>query len=284
MKRPTLIIILLLLVSAFASARGLILPTVPAELRQPAERADYILLHLWDMVDFADCEAMNDEEYMGEHIATFISLFPHASEEGRMRAATSLTEKAAAASRQSGKNCAMTEIKRLLEAYLLNEESGVADDDIYILMADAMLASNFPDYETTRELRNLVARSRPGTKAPDIDLTLRNGEYTTLLTIGAGKEILLLFHNPECDECKQEIARIESDSSLMAKAEKGELILIAVYAESDSSLWQNTTHRLSTPWIDAIATDPDKTEDHYSIPAMPTLYRVDTRGVITSRR
>ena len=74
---------------AAAGAMGadeLPLPAVPAEMTVPTDRAGYILLHFWDAMDFDDADRSLDRDFMGQNMANFLSVFPHARESDRRAA------------------------------------------------------------------------------------------------------------------------------------------------------------------------------------------------------
>lgn len=65
--------------AAVASRGELALPTVPDSLRTPAERADYILLHFWDAMEWGDSAVVRDGAWMEQTFVNFASLIPYAS-------------------------------------------------------------------------------------------------------------------------------------------------------------------------------------------------------------
>ncbi len=72
--------------STAQSVRELPLPTVPDSLTVPMQRADYILEHFWDAMDWSDTVLSRDTTFMEQHISNYISVVPHSSPEGARRA------------------------------------------------------------------------------------------------------------------------------------------------------------------------------------------------------
>ena len=73
MKRIILIISAAIVLCA--GAKELALPTVPASLRVPSMRADYIATHFWDSIDWADTMAV-DPMQVSQNVANYLSVFP----------------------------------------------------------------------------------------------------------------------------------------------------------------------------------------------------------------
>lgn len=266
--RP-LIISLLLLLSAAAPAAAA-LPQPPDSLRAPQERAAWLMMRFWDDFDFSDCGAMADELTFGELTATYLSLFPHAAPAARREAADSLLARASTP-------CARIELKGYLEGYLLDRESPVADESLYVTFADAMLAAGYPDEATTRLLRRLALLGAEGTQAPDFPLTLRGEGETTFAAARGGVRTLLIFHDPACDECARLKALLRESRRVGELIERGELRVVAVYAGDDEALWRRGAD-IPALWADAFT--KAGVDELYALPAMPTLYLIDADGTI----
>lgn len=257
-----------------AGARELSLPAIPATLTETTERADYLLTHYWDAMDFADREAMADEEFMGQSLANFLSVFPLASPEGR-RAGTGRMVQLASLGDDTEE-----QVMRLVEAYLLDTASPVHDEEAYTIFADAMLEAGWPGRESTLYLRDMATRCLPGTVAPDFSFETRTGTTTTLAeaTAGSAAQTLLMFYNPTCGDCAHTIDALTADPHFDSLLRDGRLRAIAIYPDGDRHRWTAST-KIPTTWTDGFTT-ADLADTLYAIPQLPTLYLLSPDGTI----
>lgn len=102
------------------------LPDVPATLREPADRADYLAVHYWDHFDFADTVLIGRPEISEQAFVDFLSVLPY-------------TRNAAAAvdtlyTRASAENTALYYFIELGDKYLYEPNSPMHDEELYILV------------------------------------------------------------------------------------------------------------------------------------------------------
>ena len=262
------VITALLLAVAIRSAAAL--PQIPDSLTRPESRAAWLLEHLWDDFDFDDCEAFQDETAVGERLSTYIALMPHADEAARRAAPAALVAKARTL-------CARTELKRYLEGYLLDRESPVADERLYILFADAMLEADYPEASVTELLRRLAALGAEGSQAPDFPLAVSGRGEMLFSEARGGCLTLLLFHDPGCDECARLEDALRASARVGALVSAGELRVVAVREDNGTDA-KKIASRIPPEWTDA-STRAD-VGSLYAVPGMPTLYLIAPDGTI----
>lgn len=244
-----------------ATAQTLPLPAIPAHITAPADRADYLLEHFWD--------SLPAREVTEEELSEFLSVFPHASAEGRRRGAELFVALVGGQGEES-----VLRMAGLLEGYLLDRQSPVRDDAAYVAFADAMIAAHWPGEESTAYLRDMVMRVPVGSEAPDFSLRTIDG-VVSLRDAAAGVRMVLLFHSPGCEDCHRLIERIGGDSRLSALVDSGKIKVVAVSLPGDDE--EHATEGLPAEWIAGVALE-DVGEELYSIPAFPTLYLLSPEG------
>lgn len=244
-----------------ATAQTLPLPAIPAHITAPADRADYLLEHFWD--------SLPAREVTEEELSEFLSVFPHASAEGRRRGAELFVALVGGQGEES-----VLRMAGLLEGYLLDRQSPVRDDAAYVAFADAMMAAHWPGEESTAYLRDMVMRVPVGSEAPDFSLRTIDG-VVSLRDAAAGRRTVLLFHSPGCEDCHRLIERIGGDSRLSALVDSGKIKVVAVSLPGDDE--EHATEGLPAEWIAGVALE-DVGEELYSIPAFPTLYLLSPEG------
>lgn len=250
------------------SRRELPLPEVPASLTVPEERAEYIICHFWDGMDFADTLRSHDRLFMEQNFANFISLFPHARQETLPPYIDKLLEQAAVDSVASGL------VKSIAERYLDDPNSPMRNEEYYILFLEGQLRlPGLPEKERVHLAYRLetAKKNRPGVKATDFSYIDRDGNRRTLHNT-QGKQLLLLFYDPACSHCSEILDGLR-ESTLIADLVAGnELSVLAVYTEGDRKLWDETKSSLPREWIVAIDDSSIVDRELYDLPAMPVIY------------
>lgn len=254
--------------------RELPLPVVPDSLQLPADRADYILLHFWDELTSGH---MDDDILMEQSFVNFVSIFPHASEVGREMSTHALLSKLEVTPK------AYRMIMGLADKYLYELESPMLSEPFYLLFLNEFI--NSPLLDTTEKnrvqaVRETVMMNRPGTPATDFEFTDRNGETKTLHGLETEGNILLIFYNPDCDNCHQLISDLERNSEIEGQMNSGALSIVAIYSGSDRKSWENTAQELPGKWTVGYEPDTVEEKDLYDFRAIPTIYLLDKNKTI----
>lgn len=135
------------------------LPTVPATLTAPAERAEYVTAHFFDGVILPE----NPSQGLEMAIANFTTVAPLASEDAWREAAATLFSRAAN-DRQRGR------LRDVVETYLSGADSPYLNLDLFA----AFLAEDSPGIRRDGLLR-LAAANKTGSQATDVPLLLADG-------------------------------------------------------------------------------------------------------------
>ncbi len=126
-----------------------------------------------------------------------------------------------------------------------------------------------------------IRKNKPGTRISDLRLVLADGTCSTLHKLIGGSadengsknedemggEILVLFYDPECEECSALI------SALAADGESRHVIAVSVTHEVKKELpaW----------WVSAKAADADELDANFYLPRLPRLYEVQSDGTLS---
>lgn len=266
-----------------AGTNELALPAVPDSLRTPAERADYILLHFWDAMDWSDTTAVNDARWMEQTFVNFASLIPYASSPAALEEAFGRLFDAAKYNTDAYKL-----ILNLADRYLYEPESPMFDEEAYITVLDAVLADNCIDETLLSRYEyqlDEAKKNRRGTLAADFPLTMLSGGSSTLRELISGAdETLVMFYDAECDHCIEVIYMLGSSQALKARVESGELRVVAVYFEGDESMLPEVRRLIPGWWVSAYTPgNPVEEQELYSIRRLPTLYLVGSDGIVKAK-
>jgi len=244
------------------------LPEVPDTLTRPADRADYLTLHYWDRFDFADTTLIARSDITEQAFVDFLSVLPYAP--AAAAAVDRLFERA-------GVDADMCcHFAALGEKYLYEPDSPMRDGELYILFLKAQIAA--PSLPETEKIRprlqlELALKNRPGDPAADFVYLGRDG-LCRRMTQSAAEYTLLLFYDPECDDCRRVKSLLASSDLIGVLLAEGRLALLSVCAAGDTAAWRG----MSVPegWTDGCDRDERlMREGVYDLKALPTLYLLD---------
>lgn len=259
------------------------LPEVPSSLTVPAQRADYILDHFWDAMDWTDAALRHDSIFLEMNLVNFFSVAPHATAEGVAGAFDQLVGRAAA------DPVTLLLISRLSHSYLGDPESPVRDDGAYGQMCRALLAAlpaDSPEAVYTAFQLDNLEKNPVGAVATDFAFIDRSGARRHLLeSLDADARTLLVFFDPDCHDCHALAAALRADAAVTAQIAAGTLqvVYISPY-DSHPDLWQAYADTLPQEWIVGYFPQEDVDfDDLYYIATIPSLYLLDRGGIVTAR-
>lgn len=123
-------------------------------------------------------------------------------------------------------------------------------------------------------LRMMEQKNSVGTQAADFRFVTRYGKEESLHNIISEKDMLLIFYDPDCDDCHAAIDSI-SKGNLVDKFD-----IVAIDSEEDRDRWEETAPTLPENWTVGFATDPIQEEETYYIMTMPTIYLLDKNKTV----
>lgn len=267
-------------VTAQSAQQELRLPAIPDTLKSPPERAAYLIAHFWDNMDFADTTLSTNAQFMEQNFANYASLFPHTDIGSVLpTAAKELMHRA------ENNRSAYNLLAETADTYLYEPESPVANEGAYLYFLQAIIDSPFIDsalrarYEIQLED---VMKNRPGTQATNFEMLLRDGTTTTLLEkCKDAKATILVFYDPECENCSRLVEEMRRDPDLTKAVTQKHLNIIAVYPEGDAEEFEKAQGKIPSEWTDGMSPEGKIIEDElYSMPTFPTLYLIGNDGKV----
>lgn len=247
------------------------LPEIPAALRDPRQRAAYLVAHFWDALDFRDTRRTRDEAFMEQQFVDWIALFPHADTTALFPAVADLLDRAEPASDL------WFSLTGLAEKYLYDPNSPMLDEAAYTLFLRAVLATpGLDDACCIRPRAQLaeIALNRPGTLAPDFAWLRPDGSTGSLHDVRADR-LLLFFYDAECAQCAAEIDWLEHDPAIAAQCAAGRLAIAAICVDGTPEAWRRKLPTLSDRWIIGYAAGDRYPEGRYVLRAVPSFYLLD---------
>lgn len=257
---------LLCLIVAFAAdgrtllnADGsLALPSVPVELRQPVDRADYIALHFWDSMDWSDTLRGHDQTWMEQQLANYLSVLPHAHADSVSTAIDRFMTDA-----QADKETYEL-LSELAAGYLFNSDSPMRNDGFYAMfLENNRKASVLSDSSRERAVWMLdeLNKNRVGCVARDFTFYTRTGASMKLSDVTGKNDILLMFYDPDCSTCHEVISELTVNPR--------NVTVVAICVEGERDAWIDDARHMPADWI--VGYPSVAMDEIYALFDMPTL-------------
>lgn len=248
------------------------LPVIPALLNTPESRADYLVRHYWENVDFADTTYLDHREVMEQAWVDYIDIMKLVPEETAISAIKQMYKDA------GKKKKVFFFFTDLAEKYLYDPNSPMRNEELYIPVLDAMLESSVLD-DTEKILpkgrRELAEQNRLGRQAEDFTYTLVSGKSGTLYGVKADYT-LLFINNPGCHACEEGIKELKQAPAINKEFEAGNLKILSVYPDEDKEEWERHLSDFPKEWINGYDKKlMIKEKNLYDLKAIPTLYLLD---------
>lgn len=257
---------------------GLKLPLIPTELRTPEERASYLAAHYWDHFLFRDSlQYLNHPETVEQAVVDFIDLFRLVPSSEAETAITHVMQQASCT--RNG----LFFFYNTFEKYLYDLASPMRNEAYFIPVLEQMVASerlSAEDKIRPEMLLQSVRKNRVSSPATDFNYTLADGSQQSLYALKA-TWTLLLFFDPDCDECHQAIQEIQQNQFFQELIQQKKLTLLAVYPGDNLNHWKLMQPNLPAEWL--VAYDKEQsiyTNELYDILGFPSLYLLDSQKIV----
>ena len=230
------------------------------------------LASLCRSIDYSNTASLRDERVMTRLMVDIVKLMPYTD------SLTTSQELNLFFNNISSLPRCVAIVDSLGDLYLNNPASPVRDNELYIRFLRAMLsADSIADFVRLRseDKLRLASLNREGTIANNISILDRNGKTRDLHSIKS-PDILLVFYDPQCPHCSEILAEIADSEKINELIRKGELVIVAVYAEGDRSVWNRSKADMPDNWIVGYDLSGVLDNDLYNLPAMPVMYLLDS--------
>ena len=248
------------------------LPEIPAEIKEPAKRAEFLTTHFWDKFNFSDIDFLMKDQLLERCFVDFIDLLSIVPDETRDKSIDILMKKA------ENEPKIFSNFLILSEHYLYESGSPLFDEEKLIpFLKYALQSSVLSDTEKIRPgfLLENISVNRLGHVANDINYTLKTGETGTLHSINADHTILY-FNDPECEDCAMLIRQLIASATITDLIKEGKLKIITVYLSDDIETWKKHSSEVPDTWIYTRDTNQKIIIDGiYNIKLFPTMYLLD---------
>lgn len=249
-----------------------VLPTIPLMLNTPELRADYLAKHYWDNINFADTNYIHHPEVTEQAWADYIDLLKLVSAQ-----TAEATLKSTFAQAETAKKSYLY-LAELADKYLYDPNSPMRNEELYIPVLDALIASPVLDEaEKIRPIarRELAQKNRIGTRALDFTYTLASGKSSTLYAVKA-PYTLLFINNPGCHACAETIEALKNSPTIQHAIAQKQMKVLSIYPDEELDEWKRHLPDFPAEWINGYDRKLTiKKQNLYDLKAIPTLYLLD---------
>ncbi len=276
MRQTVFVVMACAAVTVIAAARDLPLPEVPDSLRDPRQRAEYVIDRYWDAMDWRDTVLTRDDRFMEQCAADFYAVAQHTD---------SVTASAAVKKMLDGASAdpeAYRRIAEISQAYLFEPESPVADDELFLAVADRLMADRRlgeADMLRLADAHRAAVLNRVGRRASDFEFVGSDGLRSSLYdAVKTNSRTIVMFYDPDCHDC-MDFERHLADAGLKDTG----VIMISPYGEQDG-LWARHAATMPAEWIVGLPVDEEfEDEEIYDLRAIPTVLLLDREATVIAK-
>ncbi|MCH5231437.1 MAG: DUF5106 domain-containing protein [Muribaculaceae bacterium] len=253
------------------------LPEVPDSLTVPEERADFLLLHFWERMDFSDDTLVNDSAFMSQSFSNFILQMVSATDMGVEKGIENFIDRA----KSNTKSLLL--ISGMAQRYLYDPDSPLKDDKLYLLFGDNLLKTlSLPksEVENIRLSMKIAAMNMVDTEANELEYKEKNGSVKSLRKTQRNEFIVLFFYDPDCPSCDSYIERMEEEARLKTMIDDGSIVLLALCAAGDEGEWRSKSAAMPDIWKHGFITESQRDKERFYLPFLPVFYVVDRENKV----
>lgn len=244
----------------------------PEYLTSKKEKLNYILSNFWDSVNFEDSSITKDDVFIEQNFVNYISILDLADEEDRKNAVFNLLDCL------KDKEEIYDKFLALAELYLYEIDSPMLNENLYMPFLQYEIEN--PESEDFHRERaqwrlQMVNKNKTGDFITDFIFTDRNGEERTLYSVFPDRKVLLIFYDPDCDNCRNTLNSLSLDEGIKESVSNGNLGVVAIYSGDNNLFWKIIAENYPEKWIVGIEPGFLEEEDLYEFRKMPTIFLLD---------
>ncbi len=99
-----------------------------------------------------------------------------------------------------------------------------------------------------------------------------DGRSLTIDSLPDSRMTLLLFYDPECSDCQQELFVMRHSSQLRQAIAEARLQVLAVCTEPNDSLWRHTVSEMPSTWVPVMLRSDNWFDSPYDLSSLPAMY------------
>ena len=278
--RRLFLLFLFFIATASLWAQQYTLPQVPDSIRDATARADYATARFWERYNFCDTTLLTPD-YAEQALADFIGLLRYASTEGREVAIERWLDGAKASPQ------VYNYFAKQADYYLYHPNSPLRDDELNLLVVRHVAQCEVADEAQrtrARFLLKLGTRNQVGDVVSDFTCQTADEKEHQLIEMLHTPLTLMLFYDPECDNCRGMIFRLRYSSMINQCISDGRLTFLAVNVMKEEEGEEVAEEDLPNNWLQV--RDVTGVQEHllYDLSGLPVLFLLDADGRVVQRQ
>lgn len=252
-------------------------PEIPIALQNPDARKEFLLRHYWDCFDFSDNKLVENKAISEQGLVNFLALL--------------LDEKNSEELKKEAFHLYCLKMSRFIHArkyfmemtskYLYDVNSPMHNEPLYTLYLRELLTCetlNMAERRRNEFILKLVERNNPKQLATNFRFITSDNQPRTLKSMGIkGNYVLIIFYDPECEQCSEVLSTMTQDGWLSSQVESKHMSVLAIYTEGDKDIWQAGFSAIPPAWTNGFDYGKIKEQALYDLKAMPSLYLLDNQ-------
>jgi hypothetical protein len=217
---------------------------IPSVITDNDLRRKFLLVHFWDNLNLKDTSFTANPIYIREPFREYLDLLVVSGYTESKESVLILTKKVMASQ--------INVIKYFLAVFeegLYDPNSMYKNDELYITFIEEVLKREALPFEIKEKLSfqlNMLVKNRVNTKAANVEFITAEGKSTSLYNVKS-PFILLLFYEPDCQNCNIAIEMMKSSNTLKEAGNK--IKVVALYTGDNRALWNSHLKNMSKDWI-----------------------------------
>ncbi|MDE7153999.1 MAG: DUF5106 domain-containing protein [Muribaculaceae bacterium] len=250
-------------------------PTPPESIEGFYPRVNYMVEHFWDRCDMKG--AFSSRPRLKSAFEDYMQLVTQAQSDTAMTSIDNLIKRVRKA---DAKN--ILTLGSIAREVLYSDSAYIFSEQLYLPFAQAVAQTNkisSADRAPFEYEVGILSTSQVGMTLPDITFTRPDGTKGALSDAGR-KRLLLMFSDPECDECRMLAVMQSADTNLRQLHEKGFLQLVVLYPGDPTDDWKRRVADYPAEWI--VGANPDL-DTMFALDVMPNVYYLSPKRKILAK-
>jgi hypothetical protein len=242
----------------------------------------YEIQHFWDGKLLSDSTRIQSDTLTEHDLTDFITLFQNADTAAIRDAVSGLLTKT------KSDISTYTKILDYAETHLYTTEATTYNEEYYyIFITEALNDNVLSDIDKIRYKfqKCEIEKNRIGSKGADFVYINSTGDAGTLYQFGDKSDFkLVIFYDPDCTNCAQTIAWLDSDTRIQSLIKSNRLSILAIYPDDDIEQWKAGQKKIPQNWTNGYSPNGILAEDEiYTIRHTPTIYILNSNNIIVAK-
>jgi len=217
---------------------------IPSLITDNDLRRKFLLIHFWDNLNPKDTSFIANPIYIREPFREYLDVLVVSGYNESRESVLILTKRV-----MTSQINVIKYFLAVFEESLYDPNSIYKNDELYITFIEEVLKSDTLPFEIKERLSfqlNMLVKNRVNTKAANVEFITSEGKNTSLYNIKS-PFVMLLFYEPDCQNCNIAIEMMKSSGVLKEAGNK--IKVVALYAGDNKALWNSHLKSMSKDWV-----------------------------------